>query len=165
MLKQIETSILARLAPVRELLRPDKVLVRGLPDAATQVQQEEAGDVVVFIKGGDISKVLIEVNVLLPSRVKSARGCFPVVEQVWGLLHTFLPDAAAGVLSGMNWNLKIQDTRWLVQINYTAPISPYVFEFLDPDDTLPGIDQIIMSPLVPPAPTFSVSKGTHPASF
>lgn len=161
MLKQIETSILARLAPVRELLRPDGVLVRGLPDDASRMMQEEAGDVVVFIKGGNIREVQIEVNVLLPSRVKSSTGCFPVVEQVWGLLHTFLPDSAAGVLANMNWELKTQDTRWLVQITYTAAISPYVFEF--PDDTLPGIDEIVMTPIVPPAPSFSVALSTIPS--
>lgn len=163
MLRQIETSILARLAPVRELLRPDGVLVRGLPDDASRMTQEDAGDVVVFIKGGNIREVQIEVNVLLPSRVKSSTGCFPVVEQVWGLLHTFLPTDAAGVLTNMTWELMTQDTRWLVKVNYTAAISPYVFEFPDPDDTLPGIDEIIMSPIAPPAPSFSVALSTVPS--
>jgi hypothetical protein len=157
MLRQIETSILARLAPVRELLRPDGVLVRGLPDDAFRMTQEDAGDVVVFIKGGNIREVRIEVNVLLPSRVKSSTACFPVIEQIWGLLHTFLPTAAAGVLANMNWELMTQDTRWLVNMNYTAAISPYVSEFPDADDTLPGIDEIIMNPIAPPAPSFSVA--------
>lgn len=163
MLKQIETSILARLAPVRELLRPDGVLVRGLPDDASRMTQEDAGDVVIFIKGGNIREIFIELNILLPSRVKSSTGCFPVVEQVWGLLRTFLPDSAAGVLTDMNWQLMTQDTRWLIKIDYKAAISPYVFEFPDPDDTLPGIDEIVMIPIAPPAPSFSVKSSTLPS--
>ena len=97
MLKQIETSILTRLAPVKDLLR---------------ITQENAGDLAVFIKGGNIREVQIEVNVLLPNHhVKSSTDCFPVVEKVWGLLHTFLPDSATGVLANMNWELMTQDTR------------------------------------------------------
>lgn len=163
MLKQIETSILARLSPIRELLRPAGVLVRGLPDETSRMTQEDAGDVVVFIKGGNIQNVFIEINVLLPSRVKTERACYPVVEQVWGLLHKFLPDSAASVLFDMAWELMVQDTRWLVKVNYKAAISPYVFEFLDPDDTLPGIDEIVMSPIAPPAPSFSVKSSTLPS--
>jgi hypothetical protein len=93
----------------------------------------------VFIKNGEIRQVQIEVNVLLPSRVKSSTECFPVVEQVWGLLHLFRPENAAGVLANMAWELTTQDTRWFAKFNYTVAISPYVFEFPDPDDTLPSI--------------------------
>lgn len=152
MLRQIETSILARLAPVRELLLFDGDLVQRSPDSASKMTQEDVGDIVVFIKGGNIREVQIEVNVLLPSRVQSSTGCFPVVERVWGLLHTFLPDSAAGVLANMSWELMTKDTRWLAKINYTAAISPYVFEFPDPDDTLPSLDEIVMSPITPSAP-------------
>lgn len=147
MLKQIQRSILTQLAPVRDLLHPDEELTRNLPDDTSKMTQEDAGDVVVFIKAGDIREVQIEVNVLLPSHVKSSSECFPVVEQVWGLLHTFLPDSAAGVLANMSWELTTQDTRWLAKFNYTAAISPYVFEFPDTDDTLPSIDSIA-SPIV-----------------
>lgn len=142
MLKQIETSILARLVPVQDLFR-------GLPDDASRTTQEDAGDVVVFIKSGNIREVQIEVNVLLPSRVKTSTDCFPVVEKVWGLLHTFLPDSAAGVLANMSWELMTQDTRWLAKFNYTVAISPYVFEFPDADDTLPGLEKIVMRPINP----------------
>jgi hypothetical protein len=124
--------------------------------------QEDAGDVVVFIKGGDIRSVSIEVNVLLPSRVKSSTACFPVIEQVWGLLYLFLPTDAAGVLSDMNWLLMTQDTRWLAKINYKVAISPYIFEFPDQEGTLPGIDTIIMKPIAPPAPSFFVNNSTIP---
>lgn len=142
MLKQIETSILAQLAPVRDLLR-------GLLGNASQMTQEDAGSVAVSIKGGNIREVQIEVKVLLPSHVKSSTACFPVVEKVWGLLHLFLPDSAAGVLANMDWELMTQDTRWLAKFNYTATISPYVFEFPDPDDTLSGLDEIVMTPIAP----------------
>lgn len=148
MLKQIETSILARLAPVRDLIRPDLRLLCWLPDEAYQMKQEDAGDVVVFIKGGNIREVQIEVNVLLPSHIQSSTACFPVVEQVWGLLHTFLPNSAAGVLANMSWELTIQDARWIAKFNYTVAISPYVFEFPDSDDTLSGIEEIVMSQMI-----------------
>lgn len=133
MLKQIETSILARLAPVRDLLRPDNAL---------KMTQEDAGDIAVSIKRGNIREVQIEIDVLLPSRVNLSTDCFPVVEQVWGLLHTFLPDSAAGVLANMSWELITQDTRWLAKFNYTVAVSPYVFEFPDADGNLPSIDPI-----------------------
>jgi hypothetical protein len=149
MLKQIETSILAQLAPVRELLRLDGILVRGLPNNTSRMTQEDTGEVVVFIKGGNIREVQIEVKVLLPSRIKSSTECFPVVEQVWGLLHLFRPENAAGVLANMVWELLTQDTRLLAKFNYTAAISPYVFEFPDPDDTLPSFEEIVISPIVP----------------
>lgn len=161
MLKAVELSILSRLTPVRELLRVDGVMVRGLPDEATKMLQEDSGDVVVFIKGGDIKQVKIEINILLPSRVKSSRGCFPVIEKVWGLLHQFIPVDAAGALTNMTWQLMTQDTRWLAKLDYTAAISPFIFE--NYDDTLPGIDQIVMIPLYPTAPTFQVSSSTLPA--
>jgi hypothetical protein len=161
MLKEIELSILNQLQPVRELLQPGGVLVRGLPDDTERMKQETAGDVVVFINGGNINSVSIEVNVLLPSRVKTATACFPVVERVWGLLHLFLPDYAAGVLTNMEWQLMVQDTRWLAKIEYKASISPYAFDFPD-DDTLPGIDTILMSPITPPAPSFFVTNLTSP---
>lgn len=161
MLKEIELSILNRLQSVRDLLKVDGVLVRGLPDQTDRMMKETGGDVIVFIKGGNINEVRIEVNVLLPSRVKTATACFPVVERVWGLLHLFLPDNAASVLTGMEWELMIQDTRWLAKIQYKAAISPYVFEFPD-NSTLPGIDTIFISPISPPAPTYFVTTSTLP---
>jgi len=150
MLRQIQTSILARLAPVRELLHPDEVLGQKLPDNASRMTQEDARDVVVFIRAGNIREIQIEVNVLLSSHVKSSTDCFPVVEKVWGLLHTFLPDSAAGVLANMSWELTTNGTRWLAKFNYTTAISPYVFEFPDPKATLPGINNIT-SPIAPSA--------------
>lgn len=159
MLKQIQTSILAQLAPVRDLLHPDEGLARDLPDHASKMTQEDAGNIVVFIKGGDIRQVQVEVNVLLPNRIKSSTGCFPVVEQTWGLLHTFLPDSAAGVLTNMSWELMTQDTRWLAKFNYTAAISPYVFEFPDPDDK-PDIEEIVTTPIVPSSLSLSVTDST-----
>lgn len=149
MLKQIETSILAQLAPVRDLLHPDGVLARGLPDDVSKMTQEDAGNVEVIIKGGNTRQVQIEVNVLLPSCVKSSTACFPVVEKVWGLLHTFLPDSAAGVLTNMSWELIAQDTRWLAKFNYTVAISPYVFEFPDPDDAVRDIEEAAVMPITP----------------
>lgn len=159
MLKEIETSVLQRLAPVRELLRADGVKVRGLPDETTKMLQEDFGDVIVFVKGGDEKQVKLEINVLLPSRVKSSRGCFPVIEKVWGLLTNFIPLDAAGALTNMTWQLMTQDTRWLTKIEYSVAILPFIF--LYPDDTLPGIDQIVMIPLQPTAPSFQVST-TNP---
>lgn len=149
MLKQIETSILTRLSPVRDLLHPNEGLGKGLSNNASKMTQEDAGDIVVFIKSGNIREVQIEVNVLLPSRVKSSTECFPVVEKIWGLLHTFLPDSAAGVLANMSWELMTQNRRWLAKFNYTAAISPYVFELPDPDDTLPGFHESVMTPITP----------------
>lgn len=149
MLKQIETSILARLAPVRNLLQLDGDLVRGLPDEASRMKQKDAGDIEVFIKNGNIREIQIEVNVLLPSQVELSTACFPVVEKVWGLLHTFQPGSAAGVLANMSWELVTQDTRWLAKFNYTVAISPYVFEFPEPEATLPGLNEIVMTPISP----------------
>lgn len=140
MLKQIETSILTRLASVRDLLQLDN---------ASIMTQEDAGDIAVFIKGGNIREVQIEIKVVLPSHVKSSTECFPAIEQVWGLLHLFLPDSAAGVLANMSWELVTQDTRWLAKFNYTVAISPYVFEFPDPNNTPPGIKDIVMTPIPP----------------
>jgi hypothetical protein len=159
MLKQIQASILAQLAPVRDLLRPDRNLRQGLPYDVSRMTQEDAGNVVVFIKGGNIREVQIEINVLLPSRIKSSTACFPVVEQVWGLLHLFRPENAAGVLANMSWELIAQDKRWLAKFNYTVAISPYVFEFPDPDHKLPSIEEIAVAPI---APSFSISTISDP---
>jgi hypothetical protein len=56
----------------------------------------------------------------------------------------------------MSWELMNQDTRWLAKSNYTVAISPYVFEFPDPDDKL-GIEEIVITPI---ASSFSVSDSS-----
>lgn len=161
MLIEIETSILKRLETVRDALKPKGVLVRGLPDKTDRILQEDEGDIVAFIKGGNTRQVFIEINILLPTRVKNESACYPVAEQVWGLLHEFTPLYAAGPLTEMVWNLKIKDSRWLVQIDYKCAISPYVFGF--DDDTLPGIEKITMMFENPTAPAFSVGSNSIPS--
>lgn len=139
MLAEIEKSILARLTPVREILKTSGVLVRGLPDDPKGAVRDESGDVICYVKGGDFSLTYIQIQVLLPSRVKSQTGCFPILERILSLLYKFIPDGAISPLSKGRWDLKITGDRWLITLDYQVSTSIESLVLIEMDDTISEI--------------------------
>lgn len=154
---KVDLAFARRLEELREYLKSEKVLVRGLPDLAAGFgERTTAGDIYFLLRSGiagasdaignkDITGETwtLLLVIMLPHRY-SKKGVYDCYKKARGLLRGFMPPYATAPVEVGDWRFLRDDSNWVIESTFVFGIN--IYEGIE-EETAPDIERITISSL------------------